>query len=101
MSYFLVSMKHTHRGDKFISFWKPNDCGYTIFREDFGEYETLKEGYHNSEHTLPVEAGKIKPLLEMWLEGPEWKMVVLNTPSNWSRLGLKLTKNGLRRITTK
>lgn len=97
MSYILVSMKHTHKKDKFITFWQANDCGYTIFNDQFGKYEEIREGYHNSEHTLPVEVDKIKPLLEMWLDGPAWRMVVYNNRSNWEALGLKLTKNGLRR----
>ena len=97
MSYFLISMKHTHPDDKFLTFWGPGNHGYTLIKEECGEYEDLEEGYHNSEHTLPVEKEKMENLFSMFRYGTERKMMVPNCESTWRQLGLKLTENGLRR----
>jgi hypothetical protein len=98
MQYLLVSMKHTGKKDLFVTFWAKNNSGYSLSLDNCGVYEELEEGYHNSEHTLPIEKDKAEKLFALYHYGYEQKMMVPNCQAVWNELGLKQTKEGLRRI---
>lgn len=50
--YYIVSVKHTHRRDPFITVWRPNDSGYAYPLSWAGKYPEdqvlAKLGYYNS-----------------------------------------------------
>jgi len=47
MSYYVISLKHTGKKDKYVTLWRDNDCGYCWPIEWAGEYKRIEDGYHN------------------------------------------------------
>lgn len=52
IDYYVISVKHTRREDRYITIWAPNDCGYRWALSRAGKYscENVLEhlGYYNS-----------------------------------------------------
>ena len=64
MKYYIVSLKHTSPNHPCLTFWCPNDAGYTHFIEHAGVYENLTKGYHdNAEHCFPVLVETAKEIM--------------------------------------
>lgn len=51
---FIVSLTHTMRHDKYITLWRPNNCGYCYSKENAGFYEKPEKGYHDNGGNLPI-----------------------------------------------
>lgn len=96
--YYVISLKHTHRHDKYITLWRPDNRGYCYAKEDAGIYQEIKDGYHNLEgDSLPFES---KLLDGLFINSDiHSKMIIKhcipNTKIVWEMLGLKMTKRGL------
>ena len=43
--YYIISLKHTHKEDKYITLWRPNNSGYCYSQDQAGRYSEIKEGY--------------------------------------------------------
>ena len=96
--YYIISLKHTHREDKYITLWRPDNCGYCYAQTDAGVYPQYEEGYHNVDgDSLPVE----KNILDGFFINSEYsshnivKKCIPNCKQVWDMLGLKMTKRGL------
>lgn len=50
----IVSLKHTKARDEYLTLWRGNNSGYTIYLPAAGKYESIEPGYHDSESSLPV-----------------------------------------------
>ena len=48
IKYFIVSLKHTHKRDKYITLWRHKNAGYCWAIELAGQYEGYENNYHNS-----------------------------------------------------
>ena len=45
--YYIISLKHTHKEDKHITLWRPDNSGYCYAQDQAGQYAEIIEGYHN------------------------------------------------------
>jgi len=89
MNYYLLSVKHTNKRDAFITLWRANECGYTLYQEAAGLYALghaeAVEKYNN------YSAVKVhKDLLTgLWVKDHlENDHGILNTPENWAKFGV-------------
>lgn len=99
--YYIISLTHTNKSDKYITLWRPNNKGYCYSKENAGIYETPKEGYHDSEDNMPISKEQADKLfVSLPYEGEE-KLMIINTKAVWEVLGVKMGKNGLSKIKTK
>jgi hypothetical protein len=93
----IVSMKHTGKRDTYITLWGPDDAGYHFSKEMSGVYHGYVPGYHDSEGNMPITEEKAESLfIKVDYEGKE-KHMIPNCKAVWEALGLKWTKQGLRR----
>ena len=98
--YYLISLKHTHPKDEFITLWRSNNSGYCLSGENAGVYETLEPNYHDGYNTLPIKVGILDELfINIDYDGK--KHLVPNIPSIWKVLNIKKVKNELRKIEDK
>jgi hypothetical protein len=95
--YRIVSMKHTHKKDKFITLWGPNNAGYHWSKEMSGVYEGYEPGYHESERNTPITEELAESLFTKANHEGKEKHMILNTISNAKKLGLKWIKGELTR----
>jgi hypothetical protein len=94
-TYYIASLKHTHKGHEHIVWWQRNECGYTPVLGDycgryvFGYADDLNDG--RSYIAVPVEVVEAlaspepcyRPGARFYDQrGP----VVDNTRANWNRL---------------
>lgn len=97
-TYYLISLKHTKKQEKFMTLWRPNDSGYCFAKSMAGIYQTLEQGYHDSENTLPIKEENADGLfVDTDYDGTPQKMIP-NNKSSWEAIGVKWTKEGLVRI---
>jgi hypothetical protein len=57
--YFIVSLKHTGKKDKYITLWRPDNKGYCWPLELAGKYNGYQQGYHDGDVNVPVPASEI------------------------------------------
>jgi hypothetical protein len=60
--YYVVSLKHTGKKDKFITLWRPDNKGYCWPISLAGTYNGFEFGYHLSDGNKPVAVKDIPPL---------------------------------------
>lgn len=99
--YYLLSLKHTFKTDKYITLWRPDNSGYTHYKEAAGKYEDLRPDYHDSPHTVPADVNLLTGCwsMERDAEGNRTGNLVLpNTQQNWALFGVRKSKKGLERI---
>ncbi len=102
--YYIISLKHTHKIDKFITLWRPRNAGYCYSQDNAGIYEKIQEGYHNQEFdSMPVLVEELDQLFVKSIidSNGTFKKCVPNCAAVWEVLGLKMTKNGLTKIIKK
>ncbi|AJY12793.1 hypothetical protein K6W16_13615 [Burkholderia dolosa] len=93
--YYVISVHHTMRENKFITLWCPDDSGYCFRTTRAGKYKgeavRTKLGYYNSGcANIAVPVDVIDPLTVMTtpadrLDGPDGP-ALLNTRANWKKL---------------
>jgi hypothetical protein len=91
MGFYIASMKWTPRGQAYITFWRPNDCGYAWPLSWAGKYDraTVLESldyYHNGQESIAVACDAVDALAAAPAKGMidgDAGPVVLNTPENW------------------
>lgn len=54
VDYFVVSLKHTNKTDKYITLWGPDNAGYCYSFERAGKYKGYEHNYHNMEGNIPI-----------------------------------------------
>lgn len=90
--FYVISVKHTMRRDPFITFWRPENCGYAYPLSWAGKYpeDQISLNYHNSgDDTIAVPVDVVDALAEPtprgWIDndaGP----IVYNNRTNWNAL---------------
>lgn len=96
--YHIISLGHTKKSDNYITLWRADNKGYCYSKENAGVYENFKEGYHNSEDNLPIKTEDADHLFMLLPYEKEEKFLIPNIKLVWDKLGLKMTKNGLKRL---
>lgn len=97
--YYIISLKHTNREDKYITLWRPNNSGYCYVKEDAGIYNEIEEGYHNCEgDSLPIELEKLDQFFtdSDIIFDNQIKKCIPNCREVWDPLNLKMTNSGLQ-----
>lgn len=90
----IVSLKHTKAGDEYLTLWRGNNSGYTIYLPAAGKYESIEPGYHDSESSLPVEWAKA---VDCSVTNNEFNIIIPNDSYTREVLGLKIENNKLVR----
>jgi hypothetical protein len=54
MEYYIVSLKHTNKKDKYLTLWRPDNKGYCWMIASAGLYSEIQEGYHSDEGNKPI-----------------------------------------------
>lgn len=102
MSFFIISLRHTHRSDPYMTLWRPNDAGYCYAKENAGTYDEPKKGYHDNEDNMPISADfdyfmTVKNPKYCGTEGGT-RLMIPNCQAVWDEIGIKLTKKGFVRL---
>lgn len=92
--FYIVSLKHTQRQHMYITFWRPDDAGYSYPLSWSGKYpeERVRSdlGYYNSGHsTIAVPCSVVDQLGESPEPGQidnDAGPVVRNTAEHWNVL---------------
>jgi hypothetical protein len=95
--YYIISLQHTKKGEKFITLWRPNNRGYCMNKEWAGIYTELISGYHdNPEECLLLKVEEAERLFvkdtDYWGEP---HLAIPNNKTVWDKIGVKMTKHGL------
>lgn len=92
--FYIVSLKHTRREDRYITLWKPNDRGYCFRTTNAGRYSEdmvrAHLGYYNTGCNIAVPCDVIdsRPVMTTprdQFDGPDGP-AFLNTEANWRLL---------------
>ena len=77
--YYIVSLKHTSKGDAALTFWGANGCGYAWHKKNAGLY-SLEEGNKcTSSDNVKVE----KELVDkFWMNALDFKDEYVSVPNN-------------------
>ena len=98
--YYIISLAHTKRHDKYLTLWRPDNKGYCFSKDMAGIYVKPTEGYHISEGNMPIDIAEAEQLFESFkIDDFEYQRIS-NNKSTWSFLGVRMTKYGLQRIPT-
>lgn len=54
IDYFIVSLSHTEKTDKYFTLWRPDNAGYCYPLELAGLYKGYDDGYHKNSENIPV-----------------------------------------------
>jgi len=93
--YYVLSLLHTMKREKYITLWRPNNAGYTYYMEAAGVYDEIKPGYHDSHISVPVE----KELFEsLTIKAPNENQVLPLSKAVLKVLNLKFNGKGIKRI---
>lgn len=94
IDFYIVSVKHTKRSDKYITVWRPNDAGYCwplSWAGKYSEFDVLENlsYYNRGDDTIAVPCA----LLDSRSVAPEKGRVdndagpvVLNNKENWLKI---------------
>lgn len=96
--YYIISLKHTHKEDKYITLWRPDNSGYCYAQDQSGKYEEIIDGYHNGEgDSLPIEVEKLDGFFinSDIVSKNQVKRCIPNCKQVWDVFNLKMTKQGL------
>lgn len=95
--YYIVSLKHTGKKDNYMTLWRPNNAGYCYAKDMAGLYHELQEGYHNSEHSLPIDLETAEKVFNLGRRNADmsWSEMIENSRENHQILGIKWVKGNL------
>jgi hypothetical protein len=93
-AYFIASVAHTQKADRYITFWRAENKGYAwplSWSGKYSEEAVLQnmEYYNDGWHTIAVPADVVEKLAVGPGKGTvdnDAGPVVLNTPDNWDML---------------
>ncbi|MBF05009.1 MAG: hypothetical protein CMP76_17165 [Flavobacterium sp.] len=95
---YIVSLTHTMRHEKYVTLWRPNNSGYCYSKEMAGFYENPEYGYHDNDDNMPITEEDAKELFKELPYDGVLKMMIPNTKEIWKKLGVKMTKKGLVKL---
>lgn len=96
--YLIISLTHTRRHEDFITLWRANNAGYCYSKENAGVYEAPEKGYHDSDNNMPISVEDAEKLFQRLPYDFTEKDMIPNNEDVWKKLGVKMTKNGLKKI---
>lgn len=85
--YYIISLKHTSKGDAALTFWGPNGGGYTWHRDRAGVYNEDVVDRYTSEDNVKVEKGNVDPFWMNAVDYGDKYISVANTPGVRRELG--------------
>lgn len=85
--YYIVSLKHTSRGDSAITLWRHNGSGYCWYRDWAGVYSEINPLNADSLNIF-VDKEIADPLFKQTTYDGENRMVLPNMPGVWAALNL-------------
>lgn len=90
MEYYIVSLKHTSKGDTALTLWGPNNAGYTRHKFNAGVYtQEEADTFKGDTGNVPVLKSDADKLFLVAYDTPRERFVALpNDPSVLIRLGL-------------
>lgn len=89
---YILSIKHSAKHDDYITFWRPNDAGYTCYLPAAGRYtdrqiEASPNYYSNGYTTAAVPCAQVDALGVEAMPGYDCSgPVVQNNAENWATL---------------
>ena len=84
--YYVISLKHTHRHDKYITLWRPDNRGYCYSKENAGFYPIPEKGYHDNDDNMPISVEVAEGLFEKLPYDGEIKFMIPNIRATWKKL---------------
>lgn len=96
---YILSLSNTHEWESFLTFWRPDNNGYTFYLEAAGHYPEIQKGYHDGKDAMPVTDQTVK---KIWRKervdyGAYGQTAVRNTDENLEQLGLVWIDGNLHR----
>lgn len=95
--YYIISLCHTSKRDDYLTLWRANNAGYCYAKYMAGLYENPEKGYHDSDLNMPIKQELAEKLMIETIHDGRIGYRILNCKQVWERLGLKMTKDGLRK----
>jgi hypothetical protein len=86
--YYIISLRHTSKGDTALLFFGPNNNGYTYQRDRAGRYSYEDAVKYSSEDSPMVECEKVDPF---WMNAVDYNdkfIAVANTPAVRKAIGI-------------
>jgi len=77
--YYIISLKHTSKGDAALTFWCANECGYTWNKSKAGLYTSEEIIGIVSSDNVAVEAEKVDPF---WMNALDFEDKYISVPNN-------------------
>jgi hypothetical protein len=77
--YYIVSIKHTSKGDTALTFWGPNRSGYAWHRKNAGVYSESDLGNIPDELNVPVEKEVVD---KFWMNALDFNDKYVSVPNN-------------------
>lgn len=77
--YYIISLKHTSKGDTALTFWGKNGGGYTWNRERAGLYPELGIEKYTSEDNIAVPKEQVDPF---WMNALDFNDKYISVPNN-------------------
>ena len=96
--YYIISLTHTMRADKYLTLWRADNKGYCWSKIHAGEYETPEQGYHDNESNMPISLEEADKLFQLMPYDGTMRPMIKNTKETWQKLRVKMSKDGLKRI---
>lgn len=92
--FYIVSVAHTNRDHRYITVWRPDNCGYAWPLSWAGKYseaevKALPDYYHNGTDSFAVPCGVLDELAVPTIPGTvdnDAGPVVMNKWANWKRI---------------
>lgn len=93
--YYIISLHHTQKHEKFLTLWRPDNAGYCYSKEQAGVYEIPVPGYHDSDTDMPISVDAADGLFIKANWDNVNRYMIPNCAAVWDPLGVRMTKNGL------
>lgn len=99
--YYVISLKHTMKHNNKVCLWRPNNCGYTEYKDRAGLYESPDE--YDNEGNMPITEEQAESLFSAQERDSDgnWRMYIPNDRFTKTKLNVRQTRNGLVRLKTK
>ena len=79
MEYYIVSLKHTSKGDAALTFWRKDAAGYTWHRDSAGVYSLSEASKYAHEGNVAVLKEKVDLF---WMNAVDFEDRYISVPNN-------------------
>lgn len=88
MEYYIISLKHTSKGDAALTFWRANGKGYTLDKDTTGIYTEEQIQQLVDAFNVAVPKDKVDPFWMRALDYNDEYISVPNQPTVHAHLGI-------------